>query len=212
MGNTSGDMDSIVGALGLAYFYTLKHGEQWTPVVNCKKDEFHYNAEIFLHIVTNCGIPIDDILFWDELINLKKSYKQIALIDHNMIDGGNMKDLGDDAGSKVTHIIDHHFDNKAYPESQLQESVIKFIGSACSIAVLQMKAHAEVFSPDHWEPDTRNFAYFYAAAIALDTYNFKEALRGTKWQEDDELAWNWLKQFYNFNDSYFQELCDAKFD
>jgi inorganic pyrophosphatase/exopolyphosphatase len=117
MGNTSGDMDSIVGALGLAYFYSLKYGEQWTPVVNCNKADFHSKAEIYLHIVTHCQIPIEDILFWDELIALKPHYAEIALIDHNMIDPTNLKELGEDAGSKVTRIIDHHFDNKAFPES-----------------------------------------------------------------------------------------------
>ena len=119
MGNTSGDMDSIVGALGLAYFYTLKYGEQWTPVINCNKADFSCKAEIFLHVVTHCKINVDDILFWDEMMDLKRHYSQIALIDHNILDAGNLKDLGEDAGSKVTHIIDHHFDNKAYPESQL---------------------------------------------------------------------------------------------
>jgi inorganic pyrophosphatase/exopolyphosphatase len=74
MGNTSGDMDSIVGALGLAYFYTLKSGEQWTPVVNCNREDFHCKAEIYLHVVENCHINVDDILFWDELLSLKRHY------------------------------------------------------------------------------------------------------------------------------------------
>jgi hypothetical protein len=35
-----------------------------------------------------------------------------------------------------------------------------------------MRENQHLFTPDHWEKGTRNFAYFYAAAISLDTYNF----------------------------------------
>ena len=38
LGNTSADMDSVVGSLGLAYYLSLKTGENWTPVINCAKD------------------------------------------------------------------------------------------------------------------------------------------------------------------------------
>ena len=117
MGNTSGDMDSIVGSLGLAYFFTMKYGEQWTPVVNCNKADFHMKTEIYLHVVENCKINIDDLLFWDEMIALKRHYAQITLIDHNMFDAANLKDLGQGAETRVRHVIDHHFDNKAFPKS-----------------------------------------------------------------------------------------------
>ena len=51
MGNTSGDMDSIVGALGMAYYLTLKEGKLWVPMVNCNKDELLLKPEIYDHIV-----------------------------------------------------------------------------------------------------------------------------------------------------------------
>jgi inorganic pyrophosphatase/exopolyphosphatase len=51
MGNTSGDMDSIVGALGLAYYLTLKTKLHWTPVVNCYKNDFNTKVEIYKHLV-----------------------------------------------------------------------------------------------------------------------------------------------------------------
>lgn len=38
LGNTSGDIDSIVGALGLAYYLFLKTKTMWVPIVNCKRD------------------------------------------------------------------------------------------------------------------------------------------------------------------------------
>jgi hypothetical protein len=66
-----------------------------------------------------------------------------------------------------------------------------------------MREEHLLFTPDHWEANTRNFAYFYAAAIALDTYNFKESFRGNKWNEEDAEAWTWFSQFYTFTDNYF---------
>lgn len=86
MGNTSGDMDSIVGAMGLAYYYTLKTQTLCTPVVNCAKSDLRLKAEIYKHIVLDCGISADDLLFWDELVALKRPLEEICLIDHNVID------------------------------------------------------------------------------------------------------------------------------
>lgn len=65
IGNTSGDMDSIVGAMGLAYYYTLKTKTLWTPVINCAKLEIKLKAEIYKHVIEDCKIDIDDLLFWD---------------------------------------------------------------------------------------------------------------------------------------------------
>lgn len=65
IGNTSGDMDSIVGAMGLAYYYTLKTKTLWTPVINCAKLDIKLKAEIYKHVIEDCKIDIDDLLFWD---------------------------------------------------------------------------------------------------------------------------------------------------
>jgi inorganic pyrophosphatase/exopolyphosphatase len=92
----------------------------------------------------------------------------------------------------VTIIYDHHLDNEAYPASQLKEKIVKFIGSACSIAAIKMKEDAHLFSDDDLAPGEKNFAYFFAAAVVIDTYNFKPALKHSKWQEEDLIAFEWL--------------------
>ena len=115
MGNTSGDMDSIVGALGLAYYLTLKTNTLWTPVVNCKRSELKLKVEIFKHIITDCEVCLEDLIFWDELIPLHAPVNQICLIDHNKIDSEQAVQLGVESHSKVTLVYDHHFDNNAYP-------------------------------------------------------------------------------------------------
>jgi inorganic pyrophosphatase/exopolyphosphatase len=117
MGNTSGDMDSIVGGMGLAYYLTLKTGELWTPVVNCAKADLKLKSEIQGHVVDDCKVNVEDMYFWDELTAKRPKLTEIALIDHNMIDDLQAAQLGEDAHSKVTYIYDHHFDNKFYPSS-----------------------------------------------------------------------------------------------
>lgn len=210
MGNTSGDLDSIVGALGLAYYLTLKTKNLWTPVVNCKRSELKLKVEIYLHLIDDCGINFEELIFWDDLIPPKSPITQICLIDHNKIDAKQALELGPDSHSKVKLIYDHHLDNKAYPDEQLQEKIVKFIGSACSIAALKMKEDKDLFTEDDLT-DGKNFAYFFAAAIVVDTYNFKPALKNLKWQEEDLDAYNWLAAHADIGKDYFDKMHDVKF-
>ena len=123
--------------------------------------------------------------------------------------------MGETAGSKVTHILDHHVDLKAYPAEQLKESVVRFIGSACSLAILQMMEEKHVFPEEIWTPcdvAEKSFAYFYSAALVLDTYNFAMKMKGGKWNDDDMKAYEMMKQYYPLTDAYFDHLSAAKFN
>jgi hypothetical protein len=51
IGNTSCDMDSCVGAICLAYFYSVKEKTHWTPIINCKREEFYLRVEITKHLL-----------------------------------------------------------------------------------------------------------------------------------------------------------------
>ena len=89
MGNTSCDMDSVIGALTLGYFYTRKsaEGHLFVPVINCNKDDFYCNLEIAMHL-EDCKVPQDDLFFWD---TFKATYKpeqvaEVVLVDHNVLD------------------------------------------------------------------------------------------------------------------------------
>ena len=67
MGNTSCDMDSVVGAITLAYYYTRKLGEKFVPVINCKKDELRYRLEIAMHM-QDCEISPEHLFFYDTFL------------------------------------------------------------------------------------------------------------------------------------------------
>ena len=66
LGNTSCDLDSVVGSLILSYYYTEKLGKLYTPVINCPRGEFFCKLEITTHL-TNCGIKWQDFFFFEEL-------------------------------------------------------------------------------------------------------------------------------------------------
>lgn len=122
LGNTSGDVDSIVGALGMAYYLTLKEKRIWVPLVNCNKDELRLKPEIWAHLVEFCKISPDDMVFRDELLSYGKEHAEYALIDHNKLDGKQAEELGGEAAHKrVTHVYDHHVDTMTYDFSQLTD-------------------------------------------------------------------------------------------
>mmetsp|Transcript_5798 Transcript_5798/g.7828 ORF Transcript_5798/g.7828 Transcript_5798/m.7828 type:complete len:135 (-) Transcript_5798:921-1325(-) len=134
MGNTSCDVDSAVGALVLAYYYTTKLGQPWIPVINCRRQDFFCNLEIVKHL-ENCQISQDELYFYDEF---RQQYpdpaaiEEVALIDHNVLDAEQS-----DMGSKVTRVIDHHVDSGAYAD-QLVEKQCRLVGSACSLLALML--------------------------------------------------------------------------
>ena len=100
IGNTSGDMDSIVGAMGLAYYLTLKTKQLWTPVINCASQDLKLKTEIYCHLIEDCGLNPNDILYFDELLTSGQPIKEIALIDHNVLTEEQIELLSNEAHSK----------------------------------------------------------------------------------------------------------------
>jgi inorganic pyrophosphatase/exopolyphosphatase len=114
-------------------------------------------------------------------------------------------------GSKVTRVIDHHVDSGAY-EGQLVQKQCHLVGSACTLIALLMKEDEALFAEDLARSDTPNLSYLLAAAVVLDSYNFKEELRAKKWTEEDVVAHQWLMQFADVGQEYWAALNHAKFD
>jgi len=189
MGNTSCDMDSVVGAITLAYYYTKKTGSTFVPVINCKKDEFRYRLEITLHM-QDCEISPDDLFFYDTFRELytAEQVTEVALVDHNILDVTQA-----DLGSKVTRVIDHHVDANAYSD-QLVEKVVCLVGSACSLVACKYAEDAELFKEDlAVDREGRpNLAHLMGAAVVLDSYNFREELKDRKWNQLDLNAHTFL--------------------
>ena len=132
LGNTSCDMDSVIGAITMGYFYTVKSGNLFLPIINSDKAAFKHNNEIVRHL-EDCKIAADDLYFFDEF---RAQYKgeqveETVLIDHNLLDASQS-----DLGKNVTVILDHHIDANAY-EDTLKKKAVRLIGSACSLMALE---------------------------------------------------------------------------
>ena len=118
MGNTSCDVDSAIGALVLAFYYQIKLGQQWVPVINCNRADFFCNLEITKHLEM-CQISQDELYFYDEFrvqFPSADALDEMALIDHNILDT-NQSDMG----SKVKRVIDHHVDSGAYADQIVEK-------------------------------------------------------------------------------------------
>ena len=74
-----------------------------------------------------------------------------------------------------------------------------------------MKEDESLFGEDDLTGE-KNFAYFFAAAVVLDTYHFKPALKNSKWQDEDLVAYEWLtKHTASIGKDYFDRMHDMKF-
>ena len=49
-GNTSADMDSVVGSILMSWYYGTKTGIKYTPVIYCTRHELNFRFEILQHL------------------------------------------------------------------------------------------------------------------------------------------------------------------
>ena len=92
-GNTSADMDSVVGSVLMSYFYGRKTGNKYTPVVYCTRHELTYRFEILEHLAL---FGIDEPFmrdnfvfaedFKDQEAEVFANIESVGLIDLNRLD------------------------------------------------------------------------------------------------------------------------------
>jgi inorganic pyrophosphatase/exopolyphosphatase len=186
LGNVSCDMDSAIGAILLAYFMSYKeeyfedwgnYEKFWVPVINCPRSEICARIDISYHL-KSFGLDLSKLVYIDDIdINFYAEKKQLrlAIIDHNKLDLTQQQ-----WRDSVVYIVDHHVDLKEYPEV---DKVLTFCGSACSLAmnlIFENNLAEKILNKD--------ICNFFSAAILIDTENFKESLKGTKWGDRDQTA------------------------
>lgn len=70
LGNSSADMDSVVGSIALSWYYgQIRNLGPFSPVVNCPRSEFKFRIEIVQHL-KNFGLDLQNLTFRDELGDL----------------------------------------------------------------------------------------------------------------------------------------------
>jgi inorganic pyrophosphatase/exopolyphosphatase len=134
LGNPSADMDSVVGAIALSWFYGEGKPLKYTPVINCLRSEIKLRIEIMEHLSKlgmNENFVNENILFIDDLLKTEdatSNVESVGLVDFNELN----KELESKLMSKVHYIIDHHVDNNKYLET-VKEKEVKHIGSAATL-------------------------------------------------------------------------------
>lgn len=136
LGNSSGDMDSVVSSIGFSYFSSLANAEadvhkQILPVISFHRDDLKLRKDIeyTLHKV---GLFEDDLIFINDVAKLKCDRYELNLVDHNEIDSEFFKSEGIREKATVVSIIDHHVDGGLYGDTT-NPRIIETCGSCSSL-------------------------------------------------------------------------------
>ena len=136
LGNSSGDMDSVVSSIGFSYFSSLANAEadvhkQILPVISFHRDDLKLRKDIeyTLHKV---GLFEDDLIFINDVAKLKCDRYELNLVDHNEIDSEFFKSEGIREKATVVSVIDHHVDGGLYGDTT-NPRVIETCGSCSSL-------------------------------------------------------------------------------
>ena len=94
-------------------------------------------------------------------------------------------------------IHDHHVDNGLYTET-VKVREIRLLGSACTLLIPKVKLDDEL-------------AQFLSAPLMLDSYNFSDNLKGSKWVEEDLQVFEGLQKEASVDlKTIWKELDDIK--
>lgn len=164
MGNEAADLDSMASAVLYAWYLKLsKHDINIVPLINIPKADFKLRTEA-VFLFNEAGVNIDSLIFKDD-VDLKKLQAagrlNLVLIDHNKLSA-------DQSGllDSVSEIIDHHADEKNYPDSA--QTDIRSVGSAATLI-------AERYLKNIPEAVTVQVGTLLLGTIALDTVNLDPA-------------------------------------
>jgi exopolyphosphatase len=173
VGNEAADLDSIVGAIGRAFFLNQTSGYPAVPLIDISRYDFRLrrDAELLFNFLE---IDAAQLLF-REFISLEGLGSQgrlrLHLVDHNILAPARRS-----LAPFVASILDHHADEKIdYP--LCNEKVLETVGSATTLVAEQLSA--ELLEP--------TLAVLLLSAIILDTSNLKSG-RTTNRDEAAALA------------------------
>lgn len=225
----SADMDTLASSISFAYFSSQINKDsslRYVPVQITPSDKFHLREENIRALET-AGIPdyasvlvcSDTLGGADQLKALADKGAQFALVDQNELPG---KIFGT---GEVVAVIDHHVDQKLYPNANPRLIVggpdPPAVGSCTSLVATYFK---KTWPQDR--PVPAPIADLLLSGILIDTGNLKPRPKG-KATDTDIAAKDWLAPFssmlmsssgLNPSDAalalgqYFQTLSDLKKD
>jgi exopolyphosphatase len=133
IGNEAGDLDSIVSALGMAYWSARKNKDAIVvPIAQFSRAEFQLRKDAVLAF-QEAGFEMDDqdapkcLTFWDEVEWDKVADSKVILVDHNKMS----PEVEQRFAGRVSLIVDHHINEGAHSEAK--RLIEEGIGSTCTL-------------------------------------------------------------------------------
>jgi len=217
MGNEASDMDSIISSLLYGYLLGSKNktsNQVHIAVMNIPREDFSLRTET-CWIFSQLNISTEDLLFFPEIeANLdelmKKNRLQLILLDHNILAQHQKK-----FEKCVREIVDHHKDEKIYPEAKGDYRIIDMVGSCCTLVALKYLYTNDFNSTSLLEGTEGEKAIrLLVGTILLDTVNLDP--KHKKVTPKDEEAVAKLSQIVKYDDKFrfnlFTTLQDTRFD
>lgn len=160
-GNQSADFDSVASAVTYAYCSYCKDPKHPViPIISVPRDDLCLRRDI-VRALSRMSITEDLLFFVEDLKSFKEKYGFInaILVDHNEVEH-TLKSYVDN----VAGIIDHHKDQKLYPNAELR--IVKTTGSCSSLVFNywhEMNADLNLI---------KDAALLSLGAAVIDTSNF----------------------------------------
>eukprot|EP00796_Vickermania_ingenoplastis_P010757 gene10756-7485_t len=183
LGNESGDLDSVVGSICLAFALNNHPSLNFKPAVpalnfDLKDLPLRTDVHKFLqsfNISTDLLLTADhSCANTDSFVNVEDDDVRLVLFDHNLLTEPHKQ-----CSTKVVGIVDHHKNEQQYLDTTRDLRLIKEIGSASTL-VAGLCRNNNIPMP---------FASFLAAPIIIDCENF-DLSRNRATPEDIEVfAW-----------------------
>lgn len=174
IGNSSGDMDSVISSISYSYLNYLRNKDIIYPIISFLKEDLKLRKDIEFSL-NKIGIYEEDLIYFNELINY--NYK-IILVDHNEIDNLLIKKILDEGKGEIIGIIDHHVDNGKY--LNCKPRIIKICGSCSSLVF-------EYFKNELKEIKDFKDIQFLSTAIGIDTNKLKQRVENEDLQIYNEI-------------------------
>ena len=200
LGNEAADLDSMASALTYAWYLKLTSpGENVFPLMNIPRNDFKLRTEA-VFLFSEAGVDPETLLYLED-VDLKKlaarENLKLVLVDHNKIAAGQS-----DLNQTVGEILDHHADEKSYPETARAD--IRPVGSTATLVGERFLDHAR-------EALDKSLSTLLLGTILLDTVNLDPAAERVT-PEDNAVAGHLMELTGLKQQPLFEKLQFEKFN
>ena len=132
LGNESGDLDSFVSSVALAFHLTTSKGVRHVPLMAFDRRDLDLRTEV-LYCFRRLNLEPANLAFADDLDQkMAKGVDRVVLVDHNRVNNPALTALD----AKVAAVIDHHALERSAAACEGVDVTVRTVGS-CSTLVAE---------------------------------------------------------------------------